>query len=220
LTFKRLKDRFLIGSAKVIDSYKEIFEVIMLRMVIDGVKRLLNTMIDAEGNLQNPICNFGPHLNGRTTIGIGDAEEFPELLKVDKFPKQELSYGIIQALLGQGLITSKGPLWKRQRRYLTPLFHFKNLTFMPTSITKRALEFCSKLKQLNGTPISPIHPFGALSLQIVVDCVFGGSDYLNADELAHIWEKLNSALNKYILSAILLGESVSSPNGSSLLSNF
>lgn len=54
--------------------------------------------------------------------------KFPDLIKqvlVDKFdhfPKHDLAAKILEPLIGEGLFTSNGPLWERQRRMLDPAF--------------------------------------------------------------------------------------------------
>ena len=106
----------------------------------------MEQIIDKEGNLKSTISELGPHLDGKSTYGINDGEEFRNLLQTEKYAKLELVYDSLDVLLGNGLVLSKGDLWKRQRRLLTPLFHFKSLSKMPFIMNKRIDQFLAHLE--------------------------------------------------------------------------
>jgi len=174
----------------------------------DGIKRMLKAHISPEGNLLHPITHYGPHFDGKPTIFVADAEQFGELFKVEKFPKLDWVYDSFSIVLGNGLVLSNGELWKRQRRNLTPLFHFKSLTKMPPIMNNRVLEFVNEMNATNQKLVHPTHEFSRLTLRIVIDCVFGGSEYLDANVLSEHWETINKALNAYFLCSMLLSSKV------------
>ena len=53
-----------------------------------------------------------------------------------------------------------------------------------------------------------VHLFGNTALEIIIDCAFGGEDYLRADELSGLWEKATAGIHQQIISDILLGQKV------------
>ena len=97
----------------------------------DAFRKYLEKVVDKEGNLIHKAVFIGPHIDGTAMLFINDSNYFKDLFVEEKFPKLELFYDGLALMLGNGLVTSKGPIWKLQRRLLTPLFHFQNLKQMP-----------------------------------------------------------------------------------------
>lgn len=67
-----------------------------------------------------------------TPIFVFDARAVKHIL-VDKqqhYSKQTRGYDALRMLLGQGLVTSEGALWKRQRRIAQPAFHKERIAKM------------------------------------------------------------------------------------------
>lgn len=67
---------------------------------------------------------FGPH----RYIVIHQPEDIRRVLVThhEQYPKS-VNYQVLKMLLGDGLLTSDGELWKRQRRLATPAFHHQKL---------------------------------------------------------------------------------------------
>jgi cytochrome P450 len=117
-------------------------------------------------------------------------------------------YDSFSIIVGNGLVLSKGDLWKRQRRNLTPLFHFSSLTKMPPIMNKQVFEFMDELRATNQKLVHPTHEFSRLTLRIVIDCVFGGSEFLDANVMSDHWKTVNRALNAYFTFSMLLGPKI------------
>jgi len=48
-----------------------------------------------------------------------------------------------------------------------------------------------------------------MTLEIVIDCVFGGKRYLDAEAMEPLWKNVNLAVNNYFIGDLFLGTTVS-----------
>merc|ERR1712000_258299 len=142
------------------------------------------------------------------TCFINDAEVFGEVLKEQKFPKLWYVYDSFKIMVGDGLVTSKGETWKRQRRLLTPLFHFQKLKQMPDIMNQRIEHLCEKLEGFKGKEVLAVDLFGEMTLEVVIDCVFGGKRYLDAEAMEPLWKSVNVAVNNYFIGDLILGSTL------------
>merc|ERR1712232_465049 len=148
------------------------------------------------------------HLDGTATCFINDAEVFGEVLKEQKFPKLWYVYDSFKIMVGDGLVTSKGETWKRQRRLLTPLFHFQKLKQMPDIMNQRIEHLCEKLEGFKGKEVLAVDLFGEMTLEVVIDCVFGGKRHLDAEAMEPLWKSVNVAVNNYFIGDLILGSTL------------
>mmetsp|Transcript_109293 Transcript_109293/g.163466 ORF Transcript_109293/g.163466 Transcript_109293/m.163466 type:complete len:508 (-) Transcript_109293:18-1541(-) len=174
----------------------------------NNLKKIIHRTLEQDGTLKAEMHFLGPHLDGTPTCFIVDSDLFRDLFNVEQFAKLKLVYNPLKQLIGDGLVTSSGSIWKRERRLLTPLFHFSKLKQMPDIMNNQTEKFCAHLRSLNGKPVKVVSEFGSLSLDIVVDCVFGGERYIKTSTMHSLWEKATAALRTYFLTSFLLGESV------------
>lgn len=91
----------------------------------------------------------------------------------------------LQMVLGQGLLTSKGPLWQRQRRLLQPVFQRRSITEMLPQMIAAAEDFLVRWKNL--MPNSHVDISGEmlrLALEVLTRTMFSTSVLHHIDDLA------------------------------------
>ena len=126
-----------------------------------------------------PIAQFS-FFNNHMVI-IKDKEMLKQALNSSfmKFQKDMSTYQPFLCLLGSGLVTSEGELWKKQRSFISPAFRLEILEDVST-ISKRATErLIQKLTQIKNadkqkgtnTPIEMGEEFRKLTLQVIGESV-------------------------------------------------
>jgi enediyne biosynthesis protein E7 len=90
----------------------------------------------------------------------------------------------IKLLLGKGLMTSEGELWRRQRYMMQPFFHRRVMTNFATLIAAVNDRFIARWEGLtkSGELLNITEEMSDLTMQIVVRSIFGGDvDRLTQD---------------------------------------
>jgi cytochrome P450 len=100
-----------------------------------------------------------------------DPQAAHELLvsKQESFSKNTLGYRVLRDLLGEGLVTAQGDVWKRHRRIANPAFHRKTLKGFVETMARATEE---ALAHWQG-PIELGEAFSALTLRIAGETLFG-----------------------------------------------
>ena len=90
-------------------------------------------------------------------------------------------YDKLRPLLGNGIATSEGDFWRRQRQVTNPAFHRKSLTRMGEIMRERTRTMVDAwADRAGGAAFNLSDDLTALTLHIVVESLFG-SDITNAD---------------------------------------
>lgn len=84
-------------------------------------------------------------------------------------------YRAMKPLVGEGLLTSEGDFWKRQRRLAQPAFHRQRIAAFGTMMTERTASVLERWAPLaaSGTPFDLHEEMMALTLTIVGEALFG-----------------------------------------------
>ncbi len=81
----------------------------------------------------------------------------------------------VRILLGKGIMTSEGELWKRQRYMMQPYFHRRIITEFATVIAKANERFIERWEALtaHGELVNLTDEMSELTLEIVLRAIFG-----------------------------------------------
>ena len=107
--------------------------------------------------------------------------------KAVKLPKDKEVYRMLKPWLGDGLLVSEGDKWFRNRRLLTPAFHYEIL--MPyISVYNSCIEVLTDKWTMSSKVNDPIALFDAiylLSLDIVLQCSFSFKSECQTTKQSH-----------------------------------
>jgi len=171
---------------------------------------------DEEGTLLPPssVLHLGGYLDGCHLVAVADPEAIKQLLVEENFPKLPLGYEVLDVLLGKGLVTSTGALWHRQRKLITPSFHFGQLKLMHDTMVDEGHAMIARLTaqptsttEASGrAPVNAAEFFSSITMAVIVQTSFGG--LLDSTDIANHWRVMNRAFNHYALGRFALGRAV------------
>jgi cytochrome P450 len=116
------------------------------------------------------------------------------------------AYQRIRFALGNGLLTSEGDFWLRQRRLVQPAFHRKNLETLPPVITGAAQEMLTSWRTTaaKGLPVDINAEMMRLALTIVSRALFKTDVGDRAEEVADALDVLMEQSQRRIQNPLLL----------------
>ncbi|MFN8285569.1 MAG: cytochrome P450 [Chitinophagales bacterium] len=115
------------------------------------------------------------------------------LLDNSKNYTKSLAYDILKLLLGNGLLTSEGDLWKQQRRLIAPAFHRKKLEQLTAEMIELTEHAVERLKTKTGQQLDMALDLTDLTLQIISKAMFSSA----VDEKSALVGKQITLLNEY-----------------------
>ena len=122
------------------------------------------------------------------------------LLDNNKNYRKSLAYDVLKAVLGNGLLTSEGDFWKKQRRLIQPAFHKRKLEELTGMMVGQAQQWVDKFDKHadtgNATDLAP--ELTALTLNVISKAIFSNG----IEEKADIITKQITLLNQYALEKI------------------
>ena len=94
---------------------------------------------------------------------------------VKNYTKDHFSYTLVRRVVGEGLITSQGETWLRQRRLAQPAFHRTRISAMGAQMVRAAEELSERWSESRrtGAPRHAVQDMMALTLRIVGEALFG-----------------------------------------------
>ena len=113
-----------------------------------------------------------------------------KLLMKSSYPKLTKfgqGYGIITPWIGFGLLTSEGRKWERNRRLLTPAFHFDVLRPYVKIYNENSSKFINKLRMstISNASVEIFEPAGLVTLDTMLRCAFSYNGDVQKHGAAH-----------------------------------
>ncbi len=148
---------------------------------IDSAKFLLRSSRDFKQPMMDMAIEYGEvaHVRnrGRDFVVVSGHEAARHVLitNQDNYRKG-LEYELLRIVLGEGLLTSEGETWRKQRRLVQPMFakrYLKNFTAHMTRATAEALDGEPFADLPDGEVIDISEAMMALTLDIVGRALFG-----------------------------------------------
>lgn len=144
------------------------------------------------GRFNREIGDAGRMSFGPTQMFVVNTPELVRELLVEHAPvsrKSRFIRAVLHPLVGQGLFTSEGPLWRRQRKLMAPLFHHTPVAGYARDMTDSALRCIGEWK--NGGEIDVAREMTRITMSVASKTLFGVDTFDEADELG---EALTTAL--------------------------
>lgn len=167
---------------------------------IDNVRFVLGTASDFMGPLCRMAAEYGgiasTQARGRRIVAISDADAARHILVTnqDNYGKG-IEYELLRIVLGDGLLTSEGEVWRRQRKLVQPMFakrHLGDFTNQMTSATADALDGPLLGSLREGELIDVNRAMMELTLDVVGRALFGAD--LTGATAARVGPAMNDVL--------------------------
>jgi cytochrome P450 len=121
------------------------------------------------------------------------------------FTKDHLSYRLVRTVVGDGLLTSQGEVWLRQRRLAQPAFHRSRIAALADVMVQSADETVSALlQQPADQPRDLAADMMQLTLRIVARALFGADAAPEASATGRAFDVLNRQLTRRFQSVLPL----------------
>ena len=117
------------------------------------------------------------------------------------YDKNNVDYAMLRRLLGNGLLTSDGAFWRRQRRLMAPMFHRQrvaSLCELMVDSTREMLERWEPLAQ-RGEPFDAAVEMARLTLAIVAKALFTADVSEDAETIGAALTEVNRQLGEFHL---------------------
>jgi len=125
---------------------------------------------------------------------------------------KSLAYKVVKMLLGNGILTSEGEFWRRQRRLIQPAFHKQKIASLASMMTQRIQQEADSLDAFAGgsTPVDIMAVMTSLTLDIISRAIFSAG-VTKGPMIAELLILLNQYLTDKINQPIRLPASIPTP---------
>ncbi|HWB74581.1 MAG TPA: cytochrome P450 [Nannocystaceae bacterium] len=123
------------------------------------------------------------------------------------YDKATRGYDVLRQFLGNGLLTSEGDFWRRQRRIAQPAFHKKKIASFASTMVSDTLDMLGQWETIAGLgrTIDMSHEMMALTLRIVGKTLLSTDVLDNADRVGNAVTVLNEWADDALDSMLPIG---------------
>ncbi len=117
------------------------------------------------------------------------------------YDKHTIDYAMLGRLLGNGLLTSDGAFWHRQRRLIAPMFHRQRVAGFCKLMVDSTLEMLDRWDVLahSGEPFDVVAEMTRLTLVIVAKALFSADVSDDAEAIGPALTEVNRQLGEFSL---------------------
>jgi cytochrome P450 len=117
------------------------------------------------------------------------------------YDKHNIDYAMLRRLLGNGLLTSDGAFWHRQRRLMAPMFHRQRVAGFCGLMVDSTLEMLERWEALaqSGEPFDAAVEMARLTLTIVAKALFSADVSEDAETIGAALTEVNRQLGEFHL---------------------
>ena len=162
------------------------------------------------------------HYDRLVRISIGGRRQYVLLQPEDaKYVLQENNrnyvrspaFMILKRFLGEGLLTSDGDFWRKQRRLAQPAFHRQKITVLAETMVAEATAWVGALRQHNpAQPVDISQSLMDVTVRIVCKTLFSTNVEGKLAGLSRSLELLNILANRSLLSPVKVPRTSPTPN--------
>ena len=129
----------------------------------------------------------------RSPLGQATIVAAPELARqvlVDRatrYQQKSRAYAVLRILMGNGLVTSEGESWRRQRKLVQPAFHRRRLDALFTMMVERSTDTVARLAPAaqSGDSMDVAPLLSQLTLDIIARAMFSSDVQGAAADVSH-----------------------------------
>ena len=109
------------------------------------------------------------------------------------YQRKSRSYGVLRILMGEGLVTSEGDLWKTQRKLVQPAFHPRRIEAVFAMKVERVRAMVDELRESTrtGDALDVVPLLSRLTLDIISRAMFSSDSQGKARDVSHHIATLN-----------------------------
>jgi len=181
---------------------------ILKRYLLGDLPRLRTEVlaIFTKSARENAVTPF--RIGPKRAILIGDPALVRHVLVENQanYDKCTPAFRSVSVALGNGLLTSNGAFWRRQRRIAQPAFHADKLERLAPIFSRLAAECGDRWERAasEGTPVDACAEMMRTTLEGVAECLFGADLSDKAAEIYRLFPTILNELARRVTSGIAL----------------